>query len=80
MPTDMCDTPSRVSSVLGRLLKATQVDENAQLGITPRWDSLNHIRIILALEQEFGVKVGVQNAPKLTSFKKIVRFLHEKGR
>lgn len=40
-----------------------------------KWDSLNHIRLINLIEQEFKIKLSGNQIWKLSSFKKIAKFL-----
>lgn len=40
---------------------------------TKNWDSINHIRLITLLEEEFDLKV--KSASDLTSFEKIKRYI-----
>ena len=40
-----------------------------------KWDSLNHISLILAIESKFGIKIDPEDGYKLTSYKKILNFL-----
>jgi acyl carrier protein len=39
------------------------------------WDSLQHLNLMLALEQEFGVQFAPEEMEKLTSVQSIVRLL-----
>ena len=45
---------------------------------TPNWDSLNHVRMILELQQNFGVKISHDKIAELNSVKKISEFLQDK--
>ncbi|MDH5259775.1 MAG: acyl carrier protein [Gammaproteobacteria bacterium] len=36
-----------------------------------RWDSLKHMQLIMALEDEFGIRFSDDDIPELTSFKLI---------
>ena len=40
-----------------------------------KWDSLNHVRLILTIESKFGIKIEPEDAYKLTSYKRISNFL-----
>jgi acyl carrier protein len=39
------------------------------------WDSLQHLNLMLALEQDFGVKLDVDDLSTLTSVPAIVEYL-----
>ena len=42
---------------------------------TPKWDSANHIQLVLALEQEFAVAFDVSEFESMTSFFEIVQMV-----
>lgn len=41
------------------------------------WDSIGHIRLILALEQEFNISIPLEAAVQLNNIKAIVKYLYE---
>jgi|TARA_B110001452_G_C14810493_1_gene282856 acyl carrier protein len=43
-----------------------------------KWDSLQHIKIIIAIEKKFKVKIGISTVDKLHNIKSIVNFLKKK--
>lgn len=42
------------------------------------WDSLNHVKLIMALESKFKISISPNNAHKLLSFKEICTFISKK--
>jgi len=66
---------SQVCEIIRQSLGLKQVSEDAALGRTPKWDSLNHIKIILGIEKAFQLKVGTENVATLVSAKAIADFL-----
>jgi acyl carrier protein len=42
------------------------------------WDSLQHLNLVLALEQQFGVQFAPQEIEKLISVQSIVEFVDHK--
>ena len=40
-----------------------------------KWDSLNHIKLMICIENEFGIKFGSKKFNEVDSFKKILYFL-----
>ncbi|MGI9628162.1 MAG: acyl carrier protein [Longimicrobiales bacterium] len=44
-----------------------------------RWDSLNHVRLILAIESEFGIEVELVESMAQTSFESTCALLTAKG-
>ena len=43
-----------------------------------RWDSLQHIRIIIAIEKKFKVKISTSDIVKLNDAKSIIDYLKKK--
>ncbi len=42
-----------------------------------KWDSIAHLRLIMAVEREFGVQFETEDIPKLTSFSLLAQKLLE---
>jgi acyl carrier protein len=42
------------------------------------WDSLNHVRLIMALESKFKISISPNNAHKLLSFTQINNYISKK--
>jgi len=42
------------------------------------WDSIGHIRLMLAIEQEFGIKIPLENAVQLSCVGNIVDYIQQK--
>jgi acyl carrier protein len=59
-------------------LKNNQVNDETEMQNTKEWDSLNHVKIIIALSKKFNVKIQTSDYDKLTSFKSIKNFLNKK--
>lgn len=45
-----------------------EIDNNSSMDTIESWDSLKHMDLILALEEEFGVSVPDEEAGDLTSY------------
>jgi acyl carrier protein len=43
-----------------------------------KWDSLNHIKLILVLESKFKIKISAIDSLKLISYKNILNYLNKK--
>lgn len=63
-----------VSDVLD--LDAGHISPDSAQGDIPEWDSLAQLRIVTALEQEFGVKPSMREIPELNSIPAIAQYLH----
>jgi acyl carrier protein len=67
--------------VAGELgIEPGELPNNATLNKFEKWDSLNHISVILALEKEFGVEVSEDTIRQLSSIPAIMEHLRERTR
>ena len=46
---------------------------------TENWDSFRHLKLILAVEGEYGVQLDPQQIPELTTVAKVLAALESKG-
>jgi acyl carrier protein len=53
------------------------IDSEASMDNTPTWDSLRHMNLVLALEEEFKVSIPDEDAGNITSYKLIKLVLEE---
>lgn len=62
-----------VRDVLGTILRQRfEAGAGISRGNTPAWDSLKHIEIMFALEDEFGIEFSEEELASLDSVPKIV--------
>jgi acyl carrier protein len=66
--------------VRGALELAPGVDvTRAHQGNVASWDSLAHVSLMLALESEFGLIIGMRDQLELTSYEAIRRYVAERN-
>lgn len=53
------------------------IDSEASMDTIPTWDSLRHMNLVLALEEEFKVSIPDEDAGNITSYKLIKLVLEE---
>jgi acyl carrier protein len=72
----------RVVAVVAKTFNLAPESVTMELGTgtCEKWDSLGHIRVILAVEAEFGVRFRAMEIPDLNCVAAIVRKLGELGR
>ena len=58
-------------------VEASVVDADCSIDNTPNWDSLRHMNLVLALEEEFGVVIPDEDAGNITSYKLIKLVLED---
>lgn len=65
-----------IAPVAQRVLQIPRFDNTVSMTSTPSWDSLRHVQLLSAVEQKFGIEISGDDAFKLTSAEKLVRYLH----
>ncbi len=55
------------------------INEDSNTDNTQNWDSLNHVRMILEIQNEFQVKINHDDIAKLKSVKDIENYLKTNG-
>jgi acyl carrier protein len=69
-----------VRDILADILRldAKEIGDDAHLGITPGWDSSNHISLVLSLEEEFGITLDAREIDAMQSFADVVSTIEAK--
>jgi acyl carrier protein len=72
--------PDAVRQIMADILAIDErrIDDGLEMGMVEQWDSANHVRLVLALEEEFGVSFEVSEIETMTSFAEIVSTLERK--
>jgi acyl carrier protein len=55
-----------MATVLG--VEAASIGPATDMDTVPSWDSLRHLTLVLALEDEFGVQIPDEDAAAITSY------------
>jgi acyl carrier protein len=58
---------------------ASTINEDSSMDNVPSWDSLRHMNLVLALEEEFKVTIPDEDAGNITSYKLIKLVLNDLG-
>lgn len=68
-----------LKQVMATLLNVdiTAIDAEASMDTIPTWDSLRHMNLVLALEEEFKVTIPDEDAGNITSYKLIKLVLED---
>jgi acyl carrier protein len=63
----------KLRAIMAGILRvpAERIGPDAAIGNVPNWDSTAHMRIMLALEDEFGVELNESQMVEMTSLAKI---------
>ncbi len=67
----------RVKEVMAGLFSLDTINISADSSIETieQWDSLQHVNLMMAFEQEFGIRIDVEDAVEMTSFTAICKIL-----
>ena len=65
-----------MSAVLG--VPAENIDDHTSPDSVPTWDSMQHLQLVLALEQEFGVAFEVEEIEAMQRVGVIVSLLEQR--
>ncbi len=69
----------KLNLILKDILKVEIHSEDININNTPKWDSLTHLNLVLALEEEFGIEITPEEIESLYSdYGTIVRFIETK--
>ncbi len=68
-----------LKQVMATMLKVdtSAINEDSSMDTMPNWDSLRHMNLVLALEDEFKVAIPDEDAGNITSFKLIKLVLED---
>lgn len=69
----------KVKEVMAAVLEvdSSMIDDDASMDTIPMWDSIRHMNLVLALEDELGVSFPDEDAANATSFKLLILVLQE---
>jgi acyl carrier protein/catechol 2,3-dioxygenase-like lactoylglutathione lyase family enzyme len=72
--TTATDTNERLRTVFGRVFPAVKEGDmdTVAINVTPGWDSLAQIRLVMEIEAEFGIDILPNDIGKLTSYRIIL--------
>lgn len=70
-----------VRSIMSEILGCEPhcIDEDTTMDSLEEWDSLQHLNLILALEQAFSVRFTTDEVTEMQSFEKIISVLLHHG-
>lgn len=73
------DLDSRIREVMAEILEVELGEIGEELGRDdfPRWDSMNHLRIVSALEEAFGIRFTMKEVGEMERFATVRRLVAE---
>lgn len=70
---------AHLKNVMATILKIdpNSIEPDSSMDTIPSWDSLRHMNLVLALEEEFKVSIPDEDVASITSYKLIKLVLEE---
>ncbi len=71
---------NRIKEILSSVFEVpvSEIDENSSPQTIEKWDSLNHVKLILSLEEEFGITFEEEDVMDMISYELICMVVKEK--
>ena len=75
------DNNAKLSQVVATIFNVdpSSITEDSSVDTIEQWDSLNHLKLVLALEQEFDVSFTEEETVDILNFQLIKMTLEEHG-
>lgn len=72
-------TEDTLKDVMATVLEiaADSINDDTSMDTVETWDSIKHMSLVLAIEEEFGVSIPDEDAANITSYPLIRLVLHE---
>jgi acyl carrier protein len=61
------------------MIDASKINDDTSVDTVPKWDSLKHLNLVLALEEQFKISLSEQETVEILSFPLIKSVLVEHG-
>jgi len=79
MPINTKDLDVKLEEILKKVFKTEKINLESSIEDISEWDSLTHIQLINAIDEEFEIEIGLNDAIIMTSIpiikKKIMNYL-----
>jgi acyl carrier protein len=76
------DLDARLEKILKEVFQVEKIDLNLSMDEIPEWDSFKHYELIIAVENEFKIKLEITDTIEIISIpiikSKILKYLNEK--
>jgi acyl carrier protein len=60
-------------------VNSNSIDENSSVDTIQKWDSFNHMKLVLALEEQFDVRFQIEQTIEMLSYPLVKTVLSEHG-
>ena len=82
MTDSKTDLDIKLEKILKEVFQVEKIDLNFSMDEIPEWDSFKHNEVIIAIENEFKIKLSISDTIEIVSIpiikSKILKYLNEK--
>ena len=82
MTDSKTDLDIKLEKILKEVFQVEKIDLNFLMDEIPEWDSFKHYEVIIAIENEFKIKLSISDTIEIISIpiikSKILKYLNEK--
>ena len=82
MTDSKTDLDTKLEKILKEVFQVEKIDLNFSMDEIPEWDSFKHYEVIIAIENEFKIKLSISDTIEIVSIpiikSKILKYLNEK--
>jgi len=82
MTDSKTDLDIKLEKILKEVFQVEKIDLNFSMDEIPEWDSFKHYEVIVAIENEFKIKLSISDTIEIISIpiikSKILKYLNEK--
>ena len=82
MTDSKTDLDIKLEKILKEVSQVEKIDLNFSMDEIPEWDSFKHYEVIVAIENEFKIKLSISDTIEIVSIpiikSKILKYLNEK--
>ena len=82
MTDSKTDLDIKLEKILKEIFQVEKIDLNFSMDEIPEWDSFKHYEVIIAIENEFKIKLSMSDTIEIISIpiikSKILKYLNEK--
>ena len=68
----------KILELMKSVFQADNIDETCSQQSCEKWDSMNHLNLIVELEMEFGVSFEPEEIAMMRSYEEVVRIVKSK--
>ena len=68
----------KILDIMKSVFQTDAIDETCSQRNCEKWDSMNHLNLVVELEMEFGVSFEPEEIAKMQSFEEVIRVVKSK--